>query len=113
FYFRLTELLENHQGDTKTAVLLIDLNDFKGINDNYGHKAGDDILREVAARLRKHTRKANDLVARLGGDEFGIILHTVKGAQATNKLITRLRKQLEEPLYTLPSGKQIALTVSI
>ena len=58
------------------AVLFIDLNGLKGINDSYGHKAGDAMILHVARELRAHVRLA-DVVARIGGDEFAVILHRV------------------------------------
>lgn len=67
--------------DHAGAVVLIDLNAFKPINDTYGHAAGDAVLRHVAALLRDHVR-ASDTVARLGGDEFVLILKETDAATA-------------------------------
>jgi len=63
------------------AVLLIDLDDFKDLNDSLGHDAGDDLLTIIAARLQGHAR-AGDTVARLGGDEFGLLLEDTNAAEA-------------------------------
>ena len=68
----LSERTEQGAG-TSLAMLYIDLDHFKPINDSYGHAAGDEVLREFAARLKRIVRPA-DAVARLGGDEFGIVL---------------------------------------
>jgi diguanylate cyclase (GGDEF)-like protein/PAS domain S-box-containing protein len=64
----------------QAAMLMIDLDGFKKINDTYGHKAGDDMLKAVAAVLRRRMR-TGDHVARLGGDEFGVLLANVAGSQ--------------------------------
>jgi diguanylate cyclase (GGDEF)-like protein/PAS domain S-box-containing protein len=63
------------------AVLLVDLDHFKAVNDQFGHKAGDDLLKTVAAALRGRIRET-DVLARLGGDEFGIIVPQVDAEQA-------------------------------
>jgi diguanylate cyclase (GGDEF)-like protein/PAS domain S-box-containing protein len=68
-------------GDGGGAVLLLDVDHFKAVNDRFGHKIGDDLLKAVAATLRGRMRET-DLLARLGGDEFGIILPRVDGAKA-------------------------------
>jgi diguanylate cyclase (GGDEF)-like protein len=64
----------------QAAMLMIDLDDFKKINDTYGHKIGDDMLKAVAAVLRRRVR-TGDQVARLGGDEFGILLANATRSQ--------------------------------
>ncbi|MCW6007950.1 bifunctional diguanylate cyclase/phosphodiesterase [Micromonospora sp. CPCC 205371] len=70
---RGAELLGNRRVDGVTALLLIDLNHFKEVNDTLGHAAGDQVLIEVAERLRREARP-DDLVARLGGDEFAVLI---------------------------------------
>ncbi|TSE19637.1 putative signaling protein [Tepidimonas alkaliphilus] len=79
------------------AVLLIDLDDFKAINDGYGHHAGDRVLIEVARRLRRHVRAA-DVVARLGGDEFVVVLSDVSDPQAALAVGDKLLRALTEPV---------------
>jgi diguanylate cyclase (GGDEF)-like protein/PAS domain S-box-containing protein len=77
------------------AVLLLDLDHFKAVNDQFGHKAGDDLLKTVAAALRARIRET-DVLARLGGDEFGIILPQVDAAQAevaAESIVKALRRQ--------------------
>lgn len=72
FYRQVRELIRTSP-DERMAVLLMDLDHFKDINDTLGHHRGDLVLKEVSGRLKKAVR-ASDMVARLGGDEFGIIL---------------------------------------
>ena len=77
------------------SVALLDLNDFKVINDNHGHETGDAVLVEVAARIRRAVR-SEDLVARLGGDEFAVVATQVRDGAAS--LATRLLAAFEEPV---------------
>jgi diguanylate cyclase (GGDEF)-like protein/PAS domain S-box-containing protein len=96
-------------GDTG-AVLLLDLDHFKSVNDQYGHKTGDDVLKSIAETLLGRVRET-DIVARLGGDEFGIILPRVDGEHATvvaDGIVQVLRDR------HAPSAKhRIAVTASV
>lgn len=78
------------------AVLFLDLNEFKKINDTYGHQAGDDLLREVASRLAGRIRES-DTLARLGGDEFGVLLTKVDSEEAAETLAQGLLAELDKP----------------
>jgi diguanylate cyclase (GGDEF)-like protein len=91
------------------AVLLLDLNGFKQVNDVRGHAAGDAVLRAVSARLGTALRPA-DLVARLGGDEFVVVLPDADRAEADG-LADRLRAEIRRPI-DLPEGP-VAVGVSI
>jgi diguanylate cyclase (GGDEF)-like protein len=69
---------------TQAALMFVDLDGFKGINDRYGHGAGDALLKAVACELIGHVR-ASDVVGRIGGDEFGVIVWRVEEKQAIAK----------------------------
>jgi diguanylate cyclase (GGDEF)-like protein len=92
------------------AVLLLDLDHFKDVNDRFGHKAGDDLLKTVAAALRARIRDT-DVLARLGGDEFGIILPQVDAGQAevvAEGIVKALRHQT-----AMLAEHQIPVTASV
>ena len=86
------------------AVLYLDLNDFKIVNDRCGHAAGDKLLVEVGSRLRESVRQV-DLVARLGGDEFAIVVADVADAAIVTALAARIVSSLDRPF--LIDGRQI------
>jgi len=83
--------------DRVHAVLILDLNGFKTVNDVYGHATGDDLLTIVAQRLSAAKRDV-DLLARLGGDEFAVIARHLAGPEAATSIALRILKSLEEPI---------------
>ena len=116
----LTQLLNRggfvrHVESSRTSraggLIVLDVDHFKSINDEFGHEAGDHALQSVAYALRKALRPT-DIVGRLGGEEFGIYL---PGAtpQLTSKIAERIRRQVEETVVPGFSREQIALTASI
>lgn len=94
----------------KGAVLFIDLDDFKMVNDTFGHKAGDLVLQAVAQTL-KHLMRGTDLVARLGGDEFAVVLDEVDEKQANEKA-AQVRKVLNQ-ICVNSDNKPIAVKASV
>ncbi|MFG2040084.1 diguanylate cyclase [Dactylosporangium sp. NPDC048998] len=99
----IAEAVERHAADgTDTAVFLIDLDDFKVVNDTLGHDAGDTLLREIAARLLREVR-GGDLVCRLGGDEF-VVLADRPSRDGAGELADRLVRALAAPV-DLPAAR--------
>jgi diguanylate cyclase (GGDEF)-like protein/PAS domain S-box-containing protein len=96
FRAQLEQALQMAAQDRQVAVLFIDLDDFKAINDTLGHPVGDELLQLVAARLRSCIRDT-DMVARLGGDEFVVIQTSVRQPSDAADLATRIREALAEP----------------
>lgn len=95
FELRLKEALDSaHLEGTDHALCYLDLDQFKVVNDTCGHIAGDELLKQVTARLREKVRKA-DTLARLGGDEFGVLLHNC-GLSTAEKVTDDLRKTVKE-----------------
>ncbi|RXE48969.1 sensor domain-containing protein [Chromohalobacter israelensis] len=93
------------------AVLFIDLDDFKPVNDTYGHAAGDDALVTIAQRLKQQTR-STDLVARLGGDEFVIALAGMRSAEKAEKVAFKILDDLISPI-ALRGEHAITLSASV
>jgi len=92
------------------AVLILDLDDFKNVNDNLGHVAGDKLLIEVAARLRSGLRPG-DTIARLSGDEFAILLEKLHNVGDAKAVARRIREALERPVEI--EGMEIFVRASI
>jgi diguanylate cyclase (GGDEF)-like protein len=91
-------LLRAAEQGSMTGLLFMDLNDFKKINDTYGHGAGDKLLIAVAQRVQNSLRET-DLVARLGGDEFVAVLEDVKSPEEITRIAHKLSAAIEQPLY--------------
>lgn len=92
------------------ALLYLDLDNFKRVNDTLGHEAGDVLLKTVAERLRTCVRD-EDTVARPGGDEFTILLQEVKDARAAGKVARKILRQLQEPIVL--GSHEVRVTTSI
>ncbi|HEX9198412.1 MAG TPA: GGDEF domain-containing protein [Acidobacteriaceae bacterium] len=107
FAARLTHAIEySDRRSSSLALVVLDLNDFKKINDTLGHVAGDQVLREVSATLRKSIR-ASDTVARLGGDEFIIVATDMPNESAVERFTDSLRSALERPITVNDEPMQV------
>ncbi|HYL90042.1 MAG TPA: diguanylate cyclase [Burkholderiales bacterium] len=97
---------------SKLAVVFLDLDGFKQVNDVHGHDAGDALLVEVAARLRKHLR-ASDLIARLGGDEFLVVLEDIQDLVPVETVSRKLLAEIPRP-FAVPGGDvQVSASIGI
>jgi len=97
--------------DERVAVLFLDSDRFKDINDNFGHAAGDAVLVAVAARVRAQLRDG-DLVARLGGDEFAILLAPLHKAEDAQRIADKIIASMDMPI-DVPGGSQVLTSLSI
>ena len=91
-------LIAARRDGSEVAVLVVDLDSFKEVNDTLGHHSGDILLREVASRLAGNLR-AGDSIARLGGDEFGVVLPSVAGVEGVAEVAERLEQALHRPFH--------------
>lgn len=98
------------QRSEKVALLFLDLDDFKKINDSLGHEVGDQLLIEAAQRLRYSVR-SNDIVARLGGDEFVVVLSGIRSTADVESVAAKLLAQFQNPFQW--SNRGLVLTASI
>jgi diguanylate cyclase (GGDEF)-like protein len=116
FYDRLeTALRSANRNQSRLALLYLDLNEFKRINDTWGHEAGDEVLREVARRLENGTRQA-DTVGRMGGDEFTVLLTDIPDSSpVVEATVGKIRDILGAPInlagqaFRITSGIGVAL----
>jgi diguanylate cyclase (GGDEF)-like protein/PAS domain S-box-containing protein len=99
-------------GGHHLAVLLIDLDRFKQINDSLGHHAGDVVLCSVAARL-KHCLRSTDMVARMGGDEFVILLPQLDTPQQAERVAAKLLQAMVEPVQAGPHRLSVTPSIGI
>ena len=102
-------LLGARSSGAKLAILFIDLDEFKSVNDTLGHASGDELLREIASRLL-NTARPGEIVARMGGDEFGLLLEDCGEPEAISAA-ERVHRALSAPV--LVAGNEIAVSASV
>jgi diguanylate cyclase (GGDEF)-like protein len=114
FRERAEEAVERGQRGQRGAIVLVDLDRFKDVNDTLGHHAGDELLRVVAQRLLASLR-TDDTVARLGGDEFGLILPGIPDASHALELLVRVREELAAQIMldTVPVSVEASFGIAL
>ena len=94
------------------ALLFIDLDGFKNINDSFGHKVGDKVLQEVSNRI-KHLLREEDTIARLGGDEFAIAISDINDISYVEKISTRIIDEINRDYSYIPHPSPIGASIGI
>jgi two-component system cell cycle response regulator len=112
FYTRLAEEFDRAiRYRTPLSLIMMDIDDFKQVNDRYGHRVGDGVLKEVAAMLKKGVRKT-DIVARYGGEEFAVILPQTDLSGALEKA-KRLKELVAGNIYSGLEGGHITMSIGV
>jgi diguanylate cyclase (GGDEF)-like protein len=113
FADRLTTALgQSQRTRSRLAIVILDLDQFKTINDTLGHQAGDQVLREVAGNLRSGIR-TNDTLARLGGDEFILVATDVDKEQAVEHFVETVQRALEKPILVDEQAMVISASLGL
>jgi diguanylate cyclase (GGDEF)-like protein/PAS domain S-box-containing protein len=107
---RLEAFKQPHRGGGRFAILYLDLDRFKVVNDSLGHLVGDEMLIAVSRRLESCLRDG-DTLARLGGDEFAVLLQTIGDEQQANVIAFRIQESLSKPIMV--AGREVFTTASI
>ena len=112
FFDRLQQAIRiARRNQERLSVLFIDLDGFKNINDNYGHKAGDLLLKEIADRIRQLVRQS-DTAGRLGGDEFAVVLHQIGRPEDACRTSEKLIQAISRPVL-LHEDVSVSVSCSI
>lgn len=113
FFDRLRLAMQQARRDRRqVALVMLDLDNFKSVNDRFGHHAGDDVLRKVAARLAGGLR-GTDTVARIGGDEFAWVLPGVSGRQAAMVMLVKLLGAVPPRIATGGRSIEVGVTAGL
>ncbi len=103
-------IAQAERSHTGVALVFLDLDNFKKINDSLGHATGDTLLREVASRLKGCVRDT-DTISRQGGDEFVLVLRDLQGAESSLPVLTKIMETLQEPCFS--DGNELSTSASI
>lgn len=104
-------VLDAESGNNMVAVMFMDGDRFKEVNDTYGHGAGDEVLKIMAQRISSQLRES-DIVARMGGDEFAVLLKDIEHAEDAKYIAEKIAYQMQSPII-LPDGELITCSVTI
>ncbi|MDO6693592.1 EAL domain-containing protein [Aliiglaciecola sp. 3_MG-2023] len=106
------EISQSQRLAKRFAVLFMDLDKFKLVNDNMGHDAGDALLCAVAERLQKSLRRS-DLIARMGGDEFAVIMSNIKDTETISKVCEKLIREVKKPVRSGNNVMEVGCSIGI
>jgi diguanylate cyclase (GGDEF)-like protein/PAS domain S-box-containing protein len=112
FNDRLQTALAKGQGGQRLALLYIDLDRFKQVNDTFGHSVGDLLLQEVAQRIKRCVRES-DTVGRIGGDEFVVLLHQIAKPENAAAIAEKIRSALDRPFNLAGRRLQVSSSIGI
>jgi diguanylate cyclase (GGDEF)-like protein len=102
----------SRSGDRSFAVVFLDLDNFKQVNDEFGHLVGDDVLREAARRIAGCVREGDE-VARFGGDEFVVLVEDIDAMHEADSVIHRIQRALAEPIAALEGEIRLATSTGV
>lgn len=105
------EIVEANQDASTSAVLYVDIDKFKAVNDTFGHATGDAVLKAVANRIVRACRP-DDIVARIGGDEFAVVLGSISGEEA-HGVAARIQSSMNHPLNVADGPDLVTVTIGI
>lgn len=113
FFDRLRQAIaQAKRRNYSLAILFIDLDGFKNVNDSYGHDIGDEVLKKIAIRLEQHLRD-EDTASRLGGDEFAVILNSVTDVKFINMVTEKIIHAINQPLNITENNIPLSASVGI
>lgn len=104
--------LKDSGGQLILALLYLDLDGFKEVNDRYGHKAGDTLLQQVASRIRNAVRN-EDMAGRLGGDEFVVVLQNYTSKESVHQIVAKLRAEIKRPYVIEQRNIHIGVSIGV
>lgn len=105
-------VLDSSKSNMMSALMFIDVDNFKFVNDNYGHDAGDEVLIEVSSRIQAAIR-AGDTLCRLGGDEFALLLPKQVTAELTEHVCRRLLEKINQPIWVKNTKMPVTLSIGV